>query len=142
MHCRDYSDWEQEANKLREEKEVLLDGFKAWLAESGLKEKTIDKHAGSYKYEAGDILSVIAISGLASVGLSVGNDPLPATAGLAEFKQQAPGKKPWQLSFFCNKKLAKRRGRCLKPTKTVEYYQGNADPPCRRGVLNRRFLTV
>ena len=54
MQFRDYSDYEQEANKIRAENDALLDEFKAWLAESGLKEKTIKKHTGNvwfYIYE-------------------------------------------------------------------------------------------
>jgi uncharacterized protein YneR len=50
MHLRDYSDYEQEANKIRSENAELLDGFKAWLAESGLKEKTVNKHAGNVSF--------------------------------------------------------------------------------------------
>lgn len=37
---RDYSDYEKEADSIRSENEPLIDGFKAWLAESGLKETT------------------------------------------------------------------------------------------------------
>jgi hypothetical protein len=56
MHLRDYSDYEQEANKIRSENAELLDGFKAWLAESGLKEKTVDKHAGNVSFYINEFL--------------------------------------------------------------------------------------
>ena len=47
MQFRDYSDYEQEARKIRSENELLLNGFKVWLIESGLKENTIKKHMGN-----------------------------------------------------------------------------------------------
>lgn len=47
MQFRDFSDYEYEANKIRSENEVLLKGFKDWLAQSGLKEKTIENHIGN-----------------------------------------------------------------------------------------------
>ena len=42
-----YEDYEQEAEKIRSENEVLLKGFSKWLEQSGLKEKTIKKHTGN-----------------------------------------------------------------------------------------------
>lgn len=42
MTCENY---EKEAKKIRAENSVLLDGFWEWLLVSGLKEKTIRKHA-------------------------------------------------------------------------------------------------
>jgi hypothetical protein len=36
-----YEDYEQEAEKIRSENEVLLKGFRKWLEQSGLKEKTM-----------------------------------------------------------------------------------------------------
>ncbi|MCF7993434.1 MAG: recombinase [Chromatiaceae bacterium] len=50
MHLRDYTDYEQEAERIRTENWQLIDGFKAWLAEGGLKEKTIGKHAANVAF--------------------------------------------------------------------------------------------
>lgn len=56
MQFRDYSDYEQEANKVRSENGLLLDGFEAWLAETGLKEKTINKHIGNVAFYINEYL--------------------------------------------------------------------------------------
>jgi hypothetical protein len=39
-----YEDFERKSQEIRAENAVLLDGFRKWLSEGGLKEKTIEHH--------------------------------------------------------------------------------------------------
>ena len=47
MSRQDDVDYDRQADKIRAEKAALLEGFGIWLADSGLKEKTIRKHQGN-----------------------------------------------------------------------------------------------
>ena len=44
MSRQDDIDYDQQADKIRAENAVLLKGFRTWLEELGLKEKTVRKH--------------------------------------------------------------------------------------------------
>ena len=49
-------DYDQQADKIRAENAVLLEGFGTWLADSGLKKKTVRKHQGNVSFYIDDYL--------------------------------------------------------------------------------------
>jgi len=56
MSRQDDIDYDQQADKIRAENAVLLKGFRTWLEELGLKEKTVRKHLGNVSFYVDDYL--------------------------------------------------------------------------------------
>jgi len=56
MSRQDDIDYDQQADQIRAENAVLLEGFETWLKESGLKEKTVRKHLGNVSFYIDDYL--------------------------------------------------------------------------------------
>ena len=56
MSLQDDIDYDQQADQIRAENAVLLEGFETWLKESGLKEKTVRKHLGNVSFYIDDYL--------------------------------------------------------------------------------------
>ena len=51
-----YDDFENKVQEIREENKVILEDFKKWLLMSGLKEKTVKKHALNVDFYINDFL--------------------------------------------------------------------------------------
>jgi hypothetical protein len=56
MSRQDDIDYDQQADQIRAENAVLLEGFETWLENSGLKEKTVRKHLGNVSFYIDDYL--------------------------------------------------------------------------------------
>ncbi len=52
----DYEQYEAECERIRESNEVLLGDFKDWLRDSGLADKTIDKHVENVDFYINEFL--------------------------------------------------------------------------------------
>ena len=67
-----YEEYEKEAEKIRSENEILLKGFRKWLEQSGLKEKTVKKHSGNVWFYINEYLlyedAVRPREGISAVG--------------------------------------------------------------------------
>jgi len=56
MSRQDDIDYDRQADEMRAENVVLLEGFETWLEDSGLKEKTVRKHLGNVSFYIDDYL--------------------------------------------------------------------------------------
>ena len=52
----DYEDYEKKCEKIRKENEKLLDKFDAWLRNTNLKDKTIDRHINNIDFYINEYL--------------------------------------------------------------------------------------
>lgn len=74
---KDHEKWEAECENIRKENKLLLDKFKIWLKEKGLKNATIQSHAGNVDFYINDFLLYYDIceakDGADSIGMFLGD---------------------------------------------------------------------